>query len=803
MKKLVSLLLLSIFLCGFFFAVTPATPFKVAENAPSSLTASHYFWKSGVVDNFNYVGQMNSIIWNTNYTYNNNQTKVIEDTLPEYSANPTSAAIYMGFNITTHRYLMGFSVYIATYSEAIACGYQILNASWNTVTHRVKPNVTIASGSFNISETDMNYWENVTISPLSLSSNTINHTFFVRLVGDINIYWCYMTDAGAGSDYADEGVAYSPLATYRPRDYYLKVFLADANGLNGIFVNGSHAIINTGNLLTFTNKSYLHSVLNFNNNCTMHFNQIRTQYDGSNNASFWFGFATTNFTKIVAISLISNGSIGIIYNNATYGLLFNHKSWIANNSIDDFTIKWTTDYTEFYQNTTLLMNQTILFTNHEISYVFFYAPDFAYNRNIWSIDSIYGEEQIFVSAPPDVSTPSPADDAVNVTINANLSVYVSDVDNDLMDVSFINAETDAFIGSVLNVGNGTISVLCENLESTTTYYWYVSVTDELYTTNSSVFSFTTEVSHAPYFNWIAPDNNSIQDPNVPIRCSVYDNDNDSMTVTLYLNDTAVQVTENAYNNTFISYLLGGDYDTTYVFYFSATDGIATTNTSLYFITTFGHPWIYGLVITKLAPLMYNISCIVCKPATLEGMLDLTLYWENDTQLNFWMDCDNNTRYSFIFNASSYDTTYEFYFECNAAATAWSLPNFSITTEALYTASILSFTIMFFAVLFLALALIYTSTGLVAKRGTLVDGGILAAFFGGVLLIWETFDPTLHLSATASDPVFLILSALILAAVAVLVHPKMKHVHWIPIVIRASLLVASFVLILFGTSAFFI
>ncbi len=90
------------------------------------------------------------------------------------------------------------------------------------------------------------------------------------------------------------------------------------------------------------------------------------------------------------------------------------------------------------------------------------------------------------------SNPSPEDGATDVSINPVLSVYVSDLQGNNLDVSFYNATTHSLIGIVNNVPSFTRAKLkWSNLTTNTTYFWYAIADDGKYTNQSETWEFTT------------------------------------------------------------------------------------------------------------------------------------------------------------------------------------------------------------------------------------------------------------------------------------------------------------------------
>ncbi|MFX1259275.1 MAG: hypothetical protein ACFFAN_15580, partial [Promethearchaeota archaeon] len=91
--------------------------------------------------------------------------------------------------------------------------------------------------------------------------------------------------------------------------------------------------------------------------------------------------------------------------------------------------------------------------------------------------------------------PNPLNGTVGIKNNPTLSVDVYDPNGDSMDVYFYNASDDRLIGSDINISDGgTASVEWPNLLRDTNYYWYANVSDGMYITQSSIWSFKTRSS---------------------------------------------------------------------------------------------------------------------------------------------------------------------------------------------------------------------------------------------------------------------------------------------------------------------
>jgi parallel beta-helix repeat protein len=94
--------------------------------------------------------------------------------------------------------------------------------------------------------------------------------------------------------------------------------------------------------------------------------------------------------------------------------------------------------------------------------------------------------------PSKPSNPEPQDGAINVPINPLLSVFVYDVDQDTMDISFYDASTHQLIGVDANVASSTRATIPWNgLDNNTVYSWYTIADDGTSTNQSETWEFTT------------------------------------------------------------------------------------------------------------------------------------------------------------------------------------------------------------------------------------------------------------------------------------------------------------------------
>ena len=108
---------------------------------------------------------------------------------------------------------------------------------------------------------------------------------------------------------------------------------------------------------------------------------------------------------------------------------------------------------------------------------------------------IYASFDPYENIPPYQPTnPSPSDGSTNVALSITLKVYVTDPDNDTIDVYFYNAADDSLIGSITTASGYNATVSWNGLQSSTTYRWYAVANDSEYENRSQNWSFTTRSS---------------------------------------------------------------------------------------------------------------------------------------------------------------------------------------------------------------------------------------------------------------------------------------------------------------------
>ena len=189
--------------------------------------------------------------------------------------------------------------------------------------------------------------------------------------------------------------------------------------------------------------------------------------------------------------------------------------------------------------------------------------------------------------------PQPENNSENVSENPTLSVYVSDPDDDIMDVSFYDASDDSLIGIDQNVpSGGTASIIWSGLSFDTKYFWYAISNDSIYETTSDVWNFRTKMlvnqppnkPTNPYPSDGARD--IVLDPYLSV--DVTDPDGDSMDVSFFdASDDSLIGTDLDVPSEGTATIQWNDlsYNTTYSWYVIADDAMYETKSDTWSFTT--------------------------------------------------------------------------------------------------------------------------------------------------------------------------------------------------------------------------
>ncbi|MBL7147711.1 MAG: PKD domain-containing protein [Nanoarchaeota archaeon] len=214
----------------------------------------------------------------------------------------------------------------------------------------------------------------------------------------------------------------------------------------------------------------------------------------------------------------------------------------------------------------------------------------AYDGEDWSDELIEGPFTILNNnAPSQLTSPSPANNAQDISIIINQLSWQGGEDSDGDDVTY-----NVYFNGDLICGDITIKScsLTETLEYNTIYLWYVSAIDEFgEQTTGPTWTFTTEsqtINHAPTISLLSPINGA-QDVNVPVTLTWdgYDEDGDILYYTVYLNDEAVNFCNGI--TTESCALTSLNYNTLYNWYVEVTDNIATVDSNTWSFTTIEEP----------------------------------------------------------------------------------------------------------------------------------------------------------------------------------------------------------------------
>ncbi len=101
---------------------------------------------------------------------------------------------------------------------------------------------------------------------------------------------------------------------------------------------------------------------------------------------------------------------------------------------------------------------------------------------------------------PEIFDENPSNGSTDVEIFPQLDISISDADYDTMTINWYSNSSGSWqaFGSNINIGDGTYSQTNSNFSNfETTYWWYVTVTDDIYTNSSPIFHFTTEKNLPP------------------------------------------------------------------------------------------------------------------------------------------------------------------------------------------------------------------------------------------------------------------------------------------------------------------
>jgi parallel beta-helix repeat protein len=193
-----------------------------------------------------------------------------------------------------------------------------------------------------------------------------------------------------------------------------------------------------------------------------------------------------------------------------------------------------------------------------------------------------------VNHAPTISQPSPTDTAVDFPVSVDLEVTVDDVDGDDMNVTFYWEGDGTPIASLDGVGSGPAATGTLLLEYETTYRWYVTVGDGTTQTVSPVWSFTTAVNQPPNATAPEPADGTTNAPlNPTLAVTAHDPEGATVTVLFYdgADDELIGTVSVPDGETAAVSWSGLQYDTTYTWYVTISDGATETTSATWQFTT--------------------------------------------------------------------------------------------------------------------------------------------------------------------------------------------------------------------------
>ena len=185
--------------------------------------------------------------------------------------------------------------------------------------------------------------------------------------------------------------------------------------------------------------------------------------------------------------------------------------------------------------------------NPDTSYPWSWNFDFPYGTGYYEFYSIgkkTGEDdetaplvadaQCRFNRIPEIFDEEPINESNDIELNPKLNISISDADHDKMSINWYSNSSGTWqaFGSDINIADGTYSQKNSNFSDyDTTYWWYVTVTDDIYTNSSSIFHFTTEKNYPPNTPSNPDPGNGETNVNINVDLSWFGDDPDGDNVT--------------------------------------------------------------------------------------------------------------------------------------------------------------------------------------------------------------------------------------------------------------------------------
>ena len=177
---------------------------------------------------------------------------------------------------------------------------------------------------------------------------------------------------------------------------------------------------------------------------------------------------------------------------------------------------------------------------------------------------------------PEIFDEIPSNGSTGVELIPQLNISVSDADGDTMTINWYSNSSGSWqtFGSNTSVEDGTYSQTNSNFDDFgTTYWWYVSVTDAIYTNSSPIYHFTTKINLPPNTPSDPDPENGETDVSVDVDLSWSGGDpnGDNVTYDVYFGDSSSppKIKSNQTGTTYNPGLI--DFDTKYYWKIVAWD----------------------------------------------------------------------------------------------------------------------------------------------------------------------------------------------------------------------------------------
>ena len=280
------------------------------------------------------------------------------------------------------------------------------------------------------------------------------------------------------------------------------------------------------------------------------------------------------------------------------------------------------------------------------------------------ISSTFGSETDMPYAPNKAILTSPTNNSKGTYLNMALWVIPTDNDTASLNVTFYDGNNTLLCFNS-SIGNNS-AVSCSFTGEQICYqkFWYVNVTDGIYTTKSDIWTFTTDCF--PNVTYLSPDmiTNTSYDP-TEIGISVWDKDTAEYNVTFYDYPSMAVLCNNVSrsNNTATFCNWTTTCNTTYLWVANVTDGILTPDYDVWNFTTALCPLV-SPILTFLQPNASNIgkdwAWLGCHVQDPDNEFINVSFWDANDTLLIMNESSNNTDVYFNWTGLNCESSYMWY-----------------------------------------------------------------------------------------------------------------------------------------------